>query len=135
MAFTEAIGRLISLALRSGVSPRAIIKQLFGIKSSTPVRQEDGQVIFSVPDAIAKVMEKHLAGGEQLSLKGIKRHETSISPLFIYKDNKANGHAQVDEVFDDFGVTMIDLCPECGGKLEFVEGCYICRDCGYSKCQ
>ena len=26
------------------------------------------------------------------------------------------------------------ICPECGGKLAFEEGCEVCRDCGYSKC-
>jgi len=137
MAFTEAIGRLISLALRSGVSPRAIIKQLFGIKSSTPVRQEDGQVVFSVPDAIAKVLEKHLAGGKQLSLKGMKSNGNWIAPLFIPGDNRANGHAhgKVEDKELSESLTMVDLCPECGGKLEFIEGCYICRDCGYSKCE
>ncbi|MCK4973555.1 MAG: hypothetical protein KAS52_09545, partial [Candidatus Heimdallarchaeota archaeon] len=25
-------------------------------------------------------------------------------------------------------------CPDCGGMLEFAEGCYTCRQCGYSKC-
>jgi ribonucleoside-diphosphate reductase alpha chain len=126
MAFTEAIGRLISLALRSGVSPKAIIKQLYGIKSSTPVRQEDGQVVFSVPDAIAKVLEKHISGGEQLSLSGMK---PSLSFFFPSRE-KENGHSLSEET-----LRMVDLCPECGGSLEFLEGCYICRDCGYSKCE
>lgn len=137
MAFTEAIGRLISLAFRSGVSPRAVIKQLYGIKSSTPVRQEDGQVVFSVPDAIAKVLEKHLAGGEQLSLKGIKSGGGLIAPLFLPESDKANGHAlkETEDEESAESLEMVDICPECGGKLEFIEGCYICRDCGYSKCE
>jgi ribonucleoside-diphosphate reductase alpha chain len=52
MAFTEAIGRLISLALRSGVKIHHIIKQMKGIGGSQPVWHEDS-VIMSVPDAIA----------------------------------------------------------------------------------
>lgn len=52
MAFTEAIGRLISLSLRSGVRLHSIIKQMKGIGGSQPVWHGDG-VIMSVPDAIA----------------------------------------------------------------------------------
>lgn len=51
-AFTEAMGRLISLSLRSGVRIHAIIKQMKGIGGSQPVWHDDG-VIMSVPDAIA----------------------------------------------------------------------------------
>ena len=52
MAFTEAMGRLISLSLRSGVRLHSIIKQMKGIGGSQPVWHGDG-VIMSVPDAIA----------------------------------------------------------------------------------
>ena len=30
--------------------------------------------------------------------------------------------------------TMNDSCPECGGEIEMVEGCNLCRNCGWSKC-
>jgi len=63
MAMSEAIGRLISLALRSNVSPDAIIHQLRGIKSSSPVRQPDGSLVWSVPDAIARALETFLESG------------------------------------------------------------------------
>jgi len=52
MAFTEAMGRLISLALRSGVKIHGIIKQMKGIGGSQPVWHDNG-VIMSVPDAIS----------------------------------------------------------------------------------
>ncbi len=125
MAFTEAIGRLISLCLRTGVSPKAVIKQLKGIKSSTPVRQENGDVVFSVPDAIAKVLEKYLAGGEQLELlSGTKPLAQMGFKLSFGKEEKSEDHHHEAEI-----------CPECGGVLIYQEGCYVCRDCGYSKCE
>ena len=56
-AKTEAIGRLISLALRSGVNVEAIIEQLNGIGGENPVFQAGGLVL-SIPDAISKVLNK-----------------------------------------------------------------------------
>jgi ribonucleoside-diphosphate reductase alpha chain len=51
----EAESRLISLALRSGISPRVIIKQLSGIRCPSPSWVE-GKQILSCPDAMAKVL-------------------------------------------------------------------------------
>ncbi|MBM3296683.1 MAG: hypothetical protein FJY83_03690 [Candidatus Aminicenantes bacterium] len=59
MADAEALGRLISLALRSGVEPGEVIAQLKGIGGSEPVFTEGG-LVQSIPDAIAKVLERYL---------------------------------------------------------------------------
>ncbi|MGB2989767.1 MAG: vitamin B12-dependent ribonucleotide reductase [Candidatus Zixiibacteriota bacterium] len=58
MADTEAICRLISLALRSGIPVDKIIEQLYGIGGASQVFQEGG-LIMSIPDAIAKVLNRH----------------------------------------------------------------------------
>ncbi len=52
----EAAGRLISLALRSGVKAEAIIKQLAGIRCPSPSWQ-NGVMVLSCPDAIARVLK------------------------------------------------------------------------------
>jgi len=128
MAFTEAIGRLISLALRSGISPKEVIKQLKSIKSSTPVRQEDGEIVFSVPDAIAKALEKYLKGGEQLELLPKKNGKSAVvSPVLLMA---GDGKKSEEDSYSD-----AEICPECGGVMVYTEGCMICRDCGYSKCE
>jgi ribonucleoside-diphosphate reductase alpha chain len=58
-AHTEALGRLISLSLRSGVPLRSIIEQLKGIGGSQPVFENDGDgIILSLPDAIAQGLER-----------------------------------------------------------------------------
>jgi ribonucleoside-diphosphate reductase alpha chain len=59
MADAEALGRLISLALRTGVDPKEVIAQLRGIGGSEPVFTEGG-LVQSIPDAIAKVLERYL---------------------------------------------------------------------------
>jgi ribonucleoside-diphosphate reductase alpha chain len=59
MADAEAIGRLISLALRSGISCEEVVNQLKGIGGAEPIFS-NGQLIQSIPDAIAKVLESHV---------------------------------------------------------------------------
>jgi ribonucleoside-diphosphate reductase alpha chain len=122
MAFTEAIGRLISLALRSGVKPAAVIDELSLIRGLRPVPQEDGTFVVSVPDAIAKAMEEYLKGGEQLALlEAVKPNPTGKHA----PEARPNGHEPKREA---------ELCPSCGGLLMFTNGCYVCSDCGFSEC-
>ncbi|NVM57666.1 MAG: vitamin B12-dependent ribonucleotide reductase [Desulfobacterales bacterium] len=54
----EAAGRLISLALRSGVKVEAIVKQLSGIRCPSPIWQ-DGQMVLSCPDAVSHVIKTY----------------------------------------------------------------------------
>lgn len=67
-AQTEAITRMVSLALRSNIAIEEVIEQLKGIRGPE-VSFSDGEMIFSLPDAIAKVLERHIKRKEkQLSL-------------------------------------------------------------------
>jgi ribonucleoside-diphosphate reductase alpha chain len=103
-AKTEAIGRLVSLALRSGVTVDKIVDQLKGIGGENPIFQNGGLVL-SIPDAIARVLEKRYLTGEN----ALKHHKSQYS-LFGEK------------------------CPECGQTVSFEEGCMICHFCGFNKC-
>lgn len=67
MADTEAICRLISLLLRSGVPISQVIRQLAGIGGSSQVFS-NGARITSIPDAIAKVLQRHFGGDEDPGL-------------------------------------------------------------------
>ena len=51
------IGRLVSLALRSGIRVEKVVDQLKGICGEHPVFQEGGMVL-SIPDAISRILEK-----------------------------------------------------------------------------
>lgn len=139
MAFTEAIGRLISLSLRAGVSPDAIVEQLSGIKSSSATRQGNGTIVFSVPDAVARALEMFLKGENQsknsglaqallLSLSG-GQEEAEVPPIPSIREElpqilQANGAKYSGE-----------LCPNCGEPLIHSGGCELCLFCGYSRCQ
>lgn len=57
----EAITRLASLSLRSGVEVSEVIEQLKGIRGPQ-VAWSEGGMILSLPDAIGQVLEKHCEG-------------------------------------------------------------------------
>lgn len=107
----EAIGRLTSLALRSGIDPELIIKQLKGISCHLAIWDNGGRVL-SCADAIAKALEWY------------------IHPEQASKSGNGRGRDEIDAEF----VQMRGACPECGGQLEYTEGCLLCRLCGYTEC-
>jgi ribonucleoside-diphosphate reductase alpha chain len=117
---SEAIGRLISLGLRSGIEPKAIIKQLKGIRCPFPV-WHNGNVAFSCSDAIGRALERYLGIQPHQS---DTPHEASSEPADEARDKRG----------DKSPLDFSPECPECGGILEFVEGCMTCRMCGYSQC-
>ncbi len=144
-AMAEGLGRLISLNLRiqSTIPPtervKNIIEQLAGIGGSRHVGFGEKRVR-SLPDAISKVMAKHIATNNQEMHANGHNHE----------EGYANGHSQVNtEQLEidkpETGVTQqplflnkakeFDLCPSCGeALLAHEEGCKKCYGCGYSEC-
>jgi ribonucleoside-diphosphate reductase alpha chain len=56
---SEAIGRMVSLAWRSGVQARQVIKQLLGISCHCPSGFGDNRVT-SCADAVAKAIQNHM---------------------------------------------------------------------------
>ena len=115
---TEATGRLISTALRSGVDVESIIEQLRGIRCPKPAF-DGGSVVFSCSDAIAKALERYVRNGEQNG----EMHEgkQKAREMAKAKLSKSNEGIRPD-------------CPDCGAVLHFVEGCAVCTECGFSEC-
>jgi ribonucleoside-diphosphate reductase alpha chain len=56
---SEAIGRMVSLAWRSGIQARQVIKQLLGISCHCPSGFGDNRVL-SCADAVAKAIQAHM---------------------------------------------------------------------------
>jgi len=56
---SEAIGRMVSLAWRSGVQARQVVKQLLGISCHCPSGFGDNRVL-SCADAVAKAIQAHM---------------------------------------------------------------------------
>jgi len=101
----EAICRLISLALRSGVDVTSIVRQLRGIRCPS-IAWEKGKSILSCADAIASVLEKHTTGYDG---------KPRLEDYGLVKN-------------------LAGQCPDCGNLLVYQEGCFVCPSCGYTKC-
>ena len=114
---SEAVGRLASLSLRSGIGIEDVIKQLKGIRCPSTIRQK-GLSALSCPDAIAKVLLQ-----AERSVQGEKKE------LVIEKQPKIPDHIsfQLDSA-------KMRFCPECGADILHEGGCVICPQCGFSKC-
>ena len=120
-AQSEAISRLISLALRSGLDPHAIVRQLKGISGPNPT-WEDGRLILSTPDAIGKALDDYLKEGKLLDENPLEDSELQ-GPLITL--------AQDDEKSDN----GLLICTKCHNHSVVNEaGCLTCRECGWSKC-
>jgi len=125
----EAIGRLLSLALRSGIDVRPLIDQLRGIRCPSPSWEKGGR-IFSCSDAIARVMEKRLASkkGEDKAGEGTEATNSIETPKTSFDKSATSTKTKLK-----IG-NVVGVCPDCGGALRHEEGCQVCRACGYSKC-
>ncbi|MFW9995012.1 MAG: vitamin B12-dependent ribonucleotide reductase [Candidatus Odinarchaeota archaeon] len=107
---SEATGRLVSLALRSGIGVEPVIKQLRGIRCPSPSWGNGGATL-SCSDAISKALERYI---KQRKMEAYERFRENIS------DKNINGKAPE--------------CPDCGSLVEYESGCVVCKHCGYSEC-
>ena len=121
-AQSEAISRLISLALRSGVNPNSVVRQLKGISGPNPT-WEDGRLILSTPDAIGKALDDYLREREQ-------QRGTNGD---LQEDQKPLITMAPDAVEVEVGACEEDSPYNCSNIVN-ENGCMICRQCGWSKC-
>jgi len=115
-SFNEAIGRLISLCMRAGVTPQDIVKQLIGIRCNKPFGLGREKVL-SCSDAISKIFNQSL--------------KTKVSEVRYAGTTQSSA---VSEEVPSETQKIVFPCPECGCELIFGEGCEKCHFCGYSRC-
>jgi ribonucleoside-diphosphate reductase alpha chain len=122
---SEAIGRLVSLGLRSGVDPDQIIRQLRGISCHLP-RGMGKNRVSSCADAVAQALQQFFHPG----VEPAPDPPLGLSGPPVQAEHTSSSSAQRD-------LTLLFLrgaCPECQGTLEQEGGCSVCRNCGYSDC-
>src|SRR6266516_2302240 len=136
MADVEAIGRLISLALRAGVPLRDVHRQLRGISSDRAVGLGPNKVL-SVPDAIGIAIERWMQdkqGVQQDLLPGaadVPSREIIVATPPLPSPG-AEG-AVLQRARND-AQDFVGACPDCGSQLAYAEGCVKCHVCGFSEC-
>ena len=128
-SFTEAVARLVSLCLRSGVPLDEVIDQMEGIRSPR-MSYDHQEAIYSVPDAVAKALKRHQTG-----------FQTKVPKIDSFNSNGVETDQEFDKEARVVGDTarlvkkgLSPECPECGHMLVFEEGCSKCLGCGFSEC-
>jgi ribonucleoside-diphosphate reductase alpha chain len=153
MADAEAMGRLISLALRSGIPVNSIHRQLRGISSDRAVGLGPNKVL-SLPDAIGIAIEEwvrdRISGVQQELLPpsgsanagGVKGGApadmaTSMThqvPAAVRQSGSAGAEMELQFGLAHSAEAYIGTCPDCGSQMEYAEGCVKCHVCGFSEC-
>ncbi|GIS82567.1 MAG: hypothetical protein CM1200mP15_11990 [Dehalococcoidia bacterium] len=121
----EAISRLVTLALRSGVDPQEIVSHLRGI-TCCPAWDE-GTLVRSAPDAVALAVERHL---------GQNGHGSNRLPTAEPVATQLGFTTETDDAISNVVYEGGRRCPDCNGPVMFQEGCVKCIDgfCAWSKC-
>ncbi|MBU1180004.1 hypothetical protein KJ885_03600 [Patescibacteria group bacterium] len=143
-AKSEAICRLISLSLRSGIDAEDVMEQLKGIRGPMPSWSKYGQVL-SIPDAIGHILKQHINSAQQrlqFEYKDKNSEELSVDEERVKELPAAEMDGEVTQELRSFNYTAVDVaksgfapeCPECRSVMEISEGCMNCKSCGYSKC-
>jgi len=128
---SEALGRMISLALRSNIGKDEIIKQLKGISCHQPMWSATGRVL-SCADAVGRSLEMHTMSVAWDGVESRKPKADNASGKGGNGNGKKNGNGGRSVVEESHH--MVGACVECGGAVEHEGGCAVCHDCGFTKC-
>jgi ribonucleoside-diphosphate reductase alpha chain len=150
-SFTEALAKIISFALRSGVDPYEIADDLQGIRSPK-VAWDKGEQIQSIPDAIGTALRRYLDGEiekaypQQKNLTEIDERGSAAEPEpdgGVQSVDSGTGAESGTRRADAGGADQQDIidagespeCPDCSSmSLYYSEGCKTCESCGWSEC-
>ena len=130
----EAISRLASLALRSGVGVHDVVEQLRGI-TCCPFWDE-GTLVRSGPDAVALALQRYIEGEAQSTTDHAESQTVQMQfvpePMH-YNGNGANGNGNSNGHVGS--VPTARKCPDCNTPVIYQEGCLMCVSCGWNKCE
>lgn len=131
----EAISRLVSLALRSGIDSGAVLEQLRGI-TCCPA-WDDGVLVRSGPDAVALALERH-AGGAVGAAPARPVQMAFAAEALANGNGRGRGDGYGGAAYENgnggAGVSG-RRCPDCNGAVVYREGCMTCYGCGWTKCE
>jgi len=112
LVYTEAASRMISLAIRGGIDVDEVVEQLLSTHSCPAYM-------------LAKGKGRKLSPGKSCA-SAIAYKIAEIKDMLKKECDGSQGPTEEP-------INLSLLC-ECGAIMERVEGCMVCRNCGYSKC-
>jgi ribonucleoside-diphosphate reductase alpha chain len=133
MADVESLGRLISLALRSGIPIKEIYRQLRGISSDRVIGLGPNKIL-SVPDAVGIAIERWMQEKQGIQQELLPyTGQPEVAPLVAQPVSQGTPRGE-QMIFGGMQQMLSGACPDCGSQLEFAEGCMKCHVCGFSEC-
>ncbi len=125
--------RLISAIFRRATNPMFILEELHGIHDPNGGSFKDGKYYHSFYAEVADVIERFF-----YDVDIIKKEDLNQS-----SENQEDKKKNINQIDDDLIKVANDLevnsefriCPTCSSKsLKTENGCDMCMECGYSKC-
>ena len=125
--------RLISAIFRRATNPMFILEELHGIHDPNGGSFKDGKYYHSFYAEVADVIERFF-----YDVDIIKKEDLNQS-----SENQEDKKKNINQIDDDLIKVANDLevksefriCPACSSKsLKTENGCDMCMECGYSKC-
>ena len=124
--------RLISAIFRRATDPMFILEELHGIHDPNGGSFKDGKYYHSFYAEVADVIERFfydvniIEKSDDQITRDTETKQQAV-PVQVDKNQSSNSHNDLNTVFK--------ICPECSGKsLKMENGCDMCVECGYSKC-
>ncbi len=130
-ASLEAISRLVSMALRAGIDAMTIVEQLRGI-TCVPA-WDQGVLVGSPPDAVAKALERHARGASASHGPGTVGAQLKLDTTAYAQPHPAGTNGNGASASHGHGAGV--RCPDCNTTLVFQEGCLACLSCGWNRCE
>lgn len=127
-ANTKALGMMVAKTLRCGMKPEDVARTLWKVACPACRGKKDLDAK-SCPDAIAKAMtELELADGVTIPV------ESDQERFAEHLKESSRKVAEMPEEQTLLGGSSTKPCPDCGEPMNMESGCWVCAECGYSRC-
>ena len=125
--------RLISAIFRRATNPMFILEELHGIHDPNGGSFREGKYYHSFYAEVAETIQRFFYDVGIIS-KDNKTQSSSIKENFDAKEEKSEVEISIDTSEENLN-SEFKLCPDCSSKsLKMENGCDMCVECGYSKC-
>ena len=131
-AWTVALTRMISAVFRRGGDVTFICDELKAIFDPQGGHWMNGRYVPSLIAAIGDIIEGHMIKTGFLQVREPLSVETSGDSRIAAGEDGGTGRHRATSVGQ---ISARQSCPRCGSPaLVRQEGCWLCRDCGFSRC-